>query len=283
MLDTPGIRELQLWDGDLEQAFGDVDEIALRCRFADCAHRSEPGCAIREALLDGSLSAERWSSYGRCSGSWSPSRPGATICCGRSKCASTRSGPASSGARAADGARHTVRRASGRDARQDLRTAAPIQSCSSRRAPSPTRSTSSCPTPGESSTQSCSDRRCRVRGPARRSPGATARGGFVFPGRRSTGSSTCSVSTARSAPIRAIRRGRPARSATSRWSSGPSTARPAGSRAPADAGPVEGSSSARAGSWPASRCSSTEHPSSLSKRRPSLLSTMVPNTPNTRR
>jgi ribosome biogenesis GTPase len=63
VLDTPGIRELQLWDGDLEQAFGDVDEIVLRCRFADCAHRSEPGCAIREALLDGSLSAERWSSY----------------------------------------------------------------------------------------------------------------------------------------------------------------------------------------------------------------------------
>jgi ribosome biogenesis GTPase / thiamine phosphate phosphatase len=63
VLDTPGIRELQLWDADLEQAFGDVEEIALRCRFSDCAHRSEPGCAIREALLDGSLSAERWSSY----------------------------------------------------------------------------------------------------------------------------------------------------------------------------------------------------------------------------
>ena len=63
VLDTPGIRELQLWDADLEQAFGDVEEIALRCRFSDCAHRSEPGCAIREALLDGTLSAERWTSY----------------------------------------------------------------------------------------------------------------------------------------------------------------------------------------------------------------------------
>ncbi len=63
VLDTPGIRELQLWDADLEQAFGDVDEIVLRCRFSDCAHSSEPGCAIREALLDGSLSAERWTSY----------------------------------------------------------------------------------------------------------------------------------------------------------------------------------------------------------------------------
>jgi ribosome biogenesis GTPase len=63
VLDTPGIRELQLWDADLEQTFGDIDEIARRCRFADCAHSSEPGCAIREALADGSLSAERWNSY----------------------------------------------------------------------------------------------------------------------------------------------------------------------------------------------------------------------------
>ena len=63
VLDTPGIRELQLWDADLEQAFGDVDEIARRCRFADCAHDKEPGCAIREALADGSLSHERWQSY----------------------------------------------------------------------------------------------------------------------------------------------------------------------------------------------------------------------------
>ena len=63
VLDTPGIRELQLWDADLEQAFGDVDEIARRCRFSDCNHDQEPGCAIREALADGSLSAERWQSY----------------------------------------------------------------------------------------------------------------------------------------------------------------------------------------------------------------------------
>jgi ribosome biogenesis GTPase len=63
VLDTPGIRELQLWDADLEQAFGDVEEIARRCRFADCAHGSEPGCAIHEALADGSLSRERWESY----------------------------------------------------------------------------------------------------------------------------------------------------------------------------------------------------------------------------
>jgi ribosome biogenesis GTPase len=63
VLDTPGIRELQLWDADLEQTFGDVEEIARRCRFSDCAHDREPGCAIRDALADGSLPHERWHSY----------------------------------------------------------------------------------------------------------------------------------------------------------------------------------------------------------------------------
>lgn len=63
VLDTPGIRELQLWDADLEQTFGDVEEIARRCRFSDCAHDREPGCAIQDALADGSLPADRWQSY----------------------------------------------------------------------------------------------------------------------------------------------------------------------------------------------------------------------------
>jgi len=63
VLDTPGIRELQLWDADLEQTFGDIEEIARRCRFSDCAHDQEPGCAIREALAEGVLSQERWHSY----------------------------------------------------------------------------------------------------------------------------------------------------------------------------------------------------------------------------
>ena len=63
VLDTPGIRELQLWDADLEQTFGDIEEIARRCRFSDCNHDQEPGCAVREALQDGTLSAERWDSY----------------------------------------------------------------------------------------------------------------------------------------------------------------------------------------------------------------------------
>ena len=63
ILDTPGIRELYLWDADLEQTFGDVEDLARRCRFSDCNHDREPGCAIQEALADGSLPAERWQSY----------------------------------------------------------------------------------------------------------------------------------------------------------------------------------------------------------------------------
>ncbi len=63
VLDTPGMRELQLWEADLEQTFGDVEEIARRCRFSDCAHDSEPGCAIRDALAAGTLPHERWQSY----------------------------------------------------------------------------------------------------------------------------------------------------------------------------------------------------------------------------
>jgi len=63
ILDTPGMRELQLWEADLGQAFGDVEEIAAQCKFSDCGHGSEPGCAVRGALADGSLAYERWQSY----------------------------------------------------------------------------------------------------------------------------------------------------------------------------------------------------------------------------
>jgi ribosome biogenesis GTPase / thiamine phosphate phosphatase len=65
VLDTPGLRELQLWDvGDgLEQTFDDVASIATRCRFGDCSHDAEPGCAIREALGNGSLARERYASW----------------------------------------------------------------------------------------------------------------------------------------------------------------------------------------------------------------------------
>ena len=63
ILDTPGMRELHLWEGDLEQTFGDVEQVAAECRFSDCGHDREPGCAVRAGLADGTLSAERWQSY----------------------------------------------------------------------------------------------------------------------------------------------------------------------------------------------------------------------------
>ena len=65
IIDTPGIRELQLWvaDDGLDEAFDDVTSLFTHCRFSDCAHDTEPGCAIRAALADGSLPVERWESY----------------------------------------------------------------------------------------------------------------------------------------------------------------------------------------------------------------------------
>jgi ribosome biogenesis GTPase len=65
LIDTPGLRELQLWsdEGALDAAFTDVAELTTQCRFNDCAHATEPGCAVRAALADGSLPRERWDSY----------------------------------------------------------------------------------------------------------------------------------------------------------------------------------------------------------------------------
>ena len=63
LLDTPGLRELQVWEGDVDSAFEDVAALAAECRFSDCAHATEPGCAIREALATGVLDADRWQSY----------------------------------------------------------------------------------------------------------------------------------------------------------------------------------------------------------------------------
>jgi ribosome biogenesis GTPase len=63
VIDTPGIRELQLWDGGVEDAFADVEELALSCRFGDCSHHTEPGCAVKEALASGDLSPERHASW----------------------------------------------------------------------------------------------------------------------------------------------------------------------------------------------------------------------------
>jgi ribosome biogenesis GTPase len=49
LIDTPGVREVGLWDGAGE-SYADIDELAASCRFADCAHETEPGCAVREAV-----------------------------------------------------------------------------------------------------------------------------------------------------------------------------------------------------------------------------------------
>ncbi len=65
IIDTPGLREAQLWIGEdaLTGVFEDIEALALRCRFSDCSHRTEPGCAIEAALLDGSLDRGRFESY----------------------------------------------------------------------------------------------------------------------------------------------------------------------------------------------------------------------------
>jgi ribosome biogenesis GTPase / thiamine phosphate phosphatase len=65
LLDTPGMRGMLLWDASegVEQAFGDVEELAAECRFHDCAHESEPGCAVTAALRDGRLSLTRFESW----------------------------------------------------------------------------------------------------------------------------------------------------------------------------------------------------------------------------
>lgn len=65
LVDTPGLREVQLWDADegITEAFADVDELAAECRFNDCSHTSEPGCAVQAAIADGRLPRERLESY----------------------------------------------------------------------------------------------------------------------------------------------------------------------------------------------------------------------------
>jgi len=64
LLDTPGMRELQLWTTEsLDTSFADIVELAGECRFGDCSHNSEPGCAIKAALAGGTLEQERWRSY----------------------------------------------------------------------------------------------------------------------------------------------------------------------------------------------------------------------------
>lgn len=65
VIDTPGLREIGLWevDGSIEETFADIAELSLQCKFTDCSHAHEPGCAVQSALGDGSLEPGRYESY----------------------------------------------------------------------------------------------------------------------------------------------------------------------------------------------------------------------------
>ncbi len=65
LIDTPGMRELQLWADDegLDKTFDEIDRLASGCRFPDCDHEREPGCAVRSAVEAGTLEVGRWESY----------------------------------------------------------------------------------------------------------------------------------------------------------------------------------------------------------------------------
>jgi len=65
LLDTPGMRTVLMWEGEegLKTAFQDIEELALRCRFRDCGHSTEPGCAVQAALETGELDAGRFANY----------------------------------------------------------------------------------------------------------------------------------------------------------------------------------------------------------------------------
>jgi len=65
VIDNPGMREIQLWANEniVEKTFADIEDLSQRCRFNDCSHTKEPGCAVKEALEEGSLEPKRLESY----------------------------------------------------------------------------------------------------------------------------------------------------------------------------------------------------------------------------
>jgi ribosome biogenesis GTPase len=63
VIDTPGMRELQLWAAGLDRTFADVEDLTHGCRFRDCKHEAEPGCGVRTALQEGILDPARFHSY----------------------------------------------------------------------------------------------------------------------------------------------------------------------------------------------------------------------------
>jgi ribosome biogenesis GTPase len=65
LIDNPGMREIQMWTDEdtLRESFADLENLAAECRFRDCKHGSDRGCAIRAAVADGSLEARRLESF----------------------------------------------------------------------------------------------------------------------------------------------------------------------------------------------------------------------------
>jgi ribosome biogenesis GTPase len=63
VIDTPGLRELQFWEGDINAAFEDIEALAIECRFRNCAHTTEPGCAVLAATEAGTLELDRLRSW----------------------------------------------------------------------------------------------------------------------------------------------------------------------------------------------------------------------------
>jgi ribosome biogenesis GTPase len=65
LVDTPGLRAVSLWDADegLSRAFADIEALAAQCKFRDCSHRVEPGCAVRAAIETGALDEARFENY----------------------------------------------------------------------------------------------------------------------------------------------------------------------------------------------------------------------------
>jgi ribosome biogenesis GTPase len=67
LVDTPGLRSVALWDADigLARVFSDIEELAAKCKFGNCSHGGEPGCAVRAAIESGELDPARYEHYMR--------------------------------------------------------------------------------------------------------------------------------------------------------------------------------------------------------------------------
>ena len=67
VIDTPGMRELGMWSAQdgIDHTFSDIEELVGKCRFSDCSHGNESGCAVRQAVKDGLITEERYRAYMR--------------------------------------------------------------------------------------------------------------------------------------------------------------------------------------------------------------------------